>query len=156
MGQKEMAALYDLDFYAWTQQAGQLLRQGCFGEVDIEHVAEEIEDMGKGRRQALKSQTRRLILHLLKWQFQPERRSDSWLESIGDGRTEIADLLEWNLSLKPIMPELPGAVYDQAVKQAAREKGLPRKSFPVSCPYSFEQLADGDSLPEEQYTPWQY
>jgi hypothetical protein len=70
MGPEEMAALYDHDFYAWSQRAGELLRKGCFGEVDIEHVAEEIEDMGKEKKHALKSQTRRLILHLLKWQFQ--------------------------------------------------------------------------------------
>jgi hypothetical protein len=148
MGQKDMAALYDRDFYAWTQQAGDLLRKGCFGEVDIDHVAEEIEDSGKEKKHTLKSQTRRLILRLLKWQFQPERRSDSWIESIGDARSEIVDVLEENPSLKPITANLPSEAYDQAVRRAVRETGMPRRSFPATCPYSFEQLADDDFFPE--------
>lgn len=143
-----MAALYDHDFYAWSQRAGELLRKGCFGEVDIEHIAEEIEDMGKEKKHALESQTRRLILHLLKWQFQPQRRSDSWMESIDDARTEIAGVLKYNPSLKPMTTDLPGEIYDQAARQAARQTGLARKAFPSTCPYSFEQLADEEFLPD--------
>ena len=143
----EMAALYERDFYAWTQRASELLRRGCFGEIDMEHVAEEIEDMGKEQKHALKSQMRRLILHLLKWEFQPGRRSDSWLESIGDARVEIADDLDQNPSLKPLAPELPNQVYAQAVKRAATETHLAQKTFPPSCPYTYEQLMDDDFLP---------
>ena len=148
MGHNEMAALYDRDFYAWTQQAGDMLRRGCFGEVDMEHVAEEIEDMGNEKKHTLKSQTRRLILHLLKWQFQPERRSDSWIESIDNAREEIADLLEYNPSLRPFAADLTNEVYAQAVKHAARETGLDRNAFPTTCPYTFDQVIDDDFLPE--------
>ena len=140
---------YDDDFYAWTQYQAEVLRTMAVADnrFDRENVAEEIEDMGKEQKHALKSQMRRLILHLLKWEFQPGRRSDSWLESIGDARVEIADDLDQNPSLKPLAPELPNQVYAQAVKRAATETHLAQKTFPPSCPYTYEQLMDDDFLP---------
>jgi hypothetical protein len=146
----DMAALYEQDFYAWTQRASELLRKGCFAEADIEHVAEEIEDMGKERQHVLKSQTRRLILHLLKWEAQPERRSRSWRATMSDARAEITDLLEENPSLKPLTNDTPGNVYEQAVKQAMDEAGLPRKVFPPTCPYTFEQIMTDNFPPREE------
>jgi hypothetical protein len=143
----DLAALYDRDFYAWSQRASELLRKGCFEEADIEHVAEEIEDMGKERQHTLKSQTRRLLLHLLKWQFQPERRSRSWRVSNGNVRVEISDVLEENPSLRPSTPELPCAVYRQAVELVELQTGLARSTFPDGCPYTFGQMMDRDFLP---------
>jgi hypothetical protein len=145
----DLAALYDQDFYAWSQRASELLRKGSFAEADIEHVAEEIEDMGKERQHALKSQARRLILHLLKWEFQPAMRSRSWRSSITDARAEIADLLKENPSLKRFTRELPGEVYEWAVHQATDETGLGRKHFPEVCPYTFEKLIDRNFPPRE-------
>ncbi len=142
-----LASLYEHDFYAWTQRASELLRRGCFAEADIEHVAEEIQDMGLERKHALKSQTRRLILHLLKWQFQPQSRSMSWLESIGNARDEVIDVLEQNPSLKPLTPGLPDEVYARAVKTAVRETRFKGDPFPETCPYTFEQIMDDDFLP---------
>ncbi|MBV9743625.1 MAG: DUF29 domain-containing protein [Acidobacteriia bacterium] len=148
MGHDEMATLYDRDFYAWTQQTGGMLRRGCFDQVDMEHVAEEIEDMGNEKKHTLKSQTRRLILHLLRWQFQPERRSESWIETIGNAGDEIDDVLTENPSLWPMTANLPSEVYPRAAKRAAQETGLPRKAFPPDCPYNFDQLVDDDFLPK--------
>ena len=142
-----MAALYDRDFYAWTKQAGELLRKGCFSQLDMCDVAEEIEDMGIAEKRALKSQMRRLVLHLAKWELQPQKRSSSWMESIDSARAEIGDILEHSPSLKPAVRELAGEIYDQAVKYASRETGLAR-SFPPACPYTIEQLLDDDFLPE--------
>ncbi|HEY7389754.1 MAG TPA: DUF29 domain-containing protein [Bryobacteraceae bacterium] len=146
----DLAALYEQDFYAWSQRASELLRKGCFAEADIEHVAEEIEDIGIERKHSLKSQTRRLLVHLLKWQFQPERRSHSWLVSIGNARVEISDNLEENPSLKATTPDLPRELYQKAVKLAILETGLLRKSFPDSCPYTFDQMIDDDFLPGDE------
>jgi hypothetical protein len=143
----DLAALYDRDFYAWSQRASELLRKGCFAEADVEHVAEEIEDMGIERKHSLKSQTRRLLWHLLKWQFQPERRSRSWRVSITNARVEISDILEENPSLGPSTHDLPGAVYRQAVNLAVEETGLARKVFPEGCPYSFDQMMEDNFLP---------
>jgi hypothetical protein len=148
--QSDLASLYERDFYEWTQRASELLRKGCFAEADIEHVAEEIEDMGKEHKHALKSHTRRLILHLLKWQFQPDRRSRSWLVSITNARIEILDVLEESPSLKPTTVDLPNAVYSRAVELAAIETGLHESSFPETCPYSFEQIMQRDFPPREE------
>jgi predicted nucleic acid-binding Zn-ribbon protein len=141
-----MAALYDRDFYAWTQQVSGLLRKGCFAEADIEHIAQEIEDIGKERQHALKSHTRRLVMHLLKWEAQPAKRTRSWRASMSEARTEIADVLEENPSLKSLTAAMPVKVYERAVMQAMDETGLPRKAFPSTCPYTFEQLMD-DAFP---------
>jgi hypothetical protein len=149
--QGDLASLYERDFYAWTQQASELLRRGYFAQADIEHVAEEIADMGLEHKHALKSQTRRLILHLLKWQFQPQRRSSSWLESIFSARDEIIDVLEQSPSLKPLTPGLPNEVYARAVKMAARATKLKESPFPDSCPYTFEQIMDDDFLPGDPF-----
>jgi Domain of unknown function DUF29 len=143
----DLATLYEQDFYAWSQRASELLRKGCFAEADIEHVAEEIEHIGKERQHSLKSQTRRLLLHLLKWQFQPERRSRGWVVSIGYARIEILDNLEENPSLKTTTAELPTAVYGQVVKLAVLETGLRKEVFPEPCPYTFDQMMDDDFLP---------
>jgi hypothetical protein len=143
----DLAELYDRDFYAWSQRASELLHKGCFAEADVEHVAEEIRDMGLELRHSLKSQTRRLLLHLLKWQFQPERRSRSWRVSMANARTRILDVLEENPSLKPSTAELPNEVYERAVKLAMIETKLGRKSFPGDCPYTFDQMMEDDFLP---------
>jgi hypothetical protein len=143
----DLASLYERDFYAWTQRASELLRKGCFAEADIDHVAEEIADMGLEHKHALKSQTRRLILHLLKWQFQPQRRTRSWLASIGNARTKILDVLQESPSLKPSTADLPREVYDRAVKLVVLETRLNRRSFPETCPYTFEQIMEDDFLP---------
>ncbi len=93
--------LYDTDFYQWTQQQAALLRQGQLVALDIDHLAEEIEDMGKSNRLALESYLSNVIMHLLKWQYQPERRSTRWKLSIRNGRRQIEKRLKNSPSLKP-------------------------------------------------------
>ncbi len=93
--------LYDTDFYQWTQQQAALLRQGQLVALDIDHLAEEIEDMGKSNRLALESYLSNVIMHLLKWQYQPERRSTRWKPSIRNGRRQIEKRLKNSPSLKP-------------------------------------------------------
>jgi hypothetical protein len=145
----ELAELYDRDFYAWTQRASELLRKGRFAEADVEHVAEEIEDMGKEQQHALRSHTRRLLMHLLKWEAQPAMRSRSWRSSVTDARAEIVGGLKDNPSLKRFTMTLPDEVYELAVRQAMDETGLGRRQFPTTCPYTFEQLMDQSFPPPE-------
>jgi len=84
-----MKATYSTDFNLWIDQTAQLLREQRWQELDLEHLIEEIEDLGKSERRGIASQLTRLLLHLLKWQYQPQRRSDSWLDLIADARTQI-------------------------------------------------------------------
>ncbi|KJU81531.1 protein containing DUF29, partial [Candidatus Magnetobacterium bavaricum] len=93
-------ALYEVDFYQWTFHNADLLRQGRFAEIDIENIAEELEDMGRSSKRELASRLAVLIMHLLKWQYQPKRRRGSWSTTIGNQRREIKRLLEDNPSLR--------------------------------------------------------
>jgi len=138
---------YEQDFYAWTQRTAELLRAGRFAEADIEHVAEEIEDMGRRDLRELNSRVKVLMTHLLKWQTQPKRRSRSWAATIATQRDELDGLLAQSPSLRPRLAGGLESNYHQAVKLAAAETGLGKEAFPASCPYRVEQLLDDDFLP---------
>src|SRR5436309_2144894 len=97
---KPASKLYDEDFVLWTAETARLLREGRFSDIDIEHVAEEIEDTGKNHHREMISRLRVIIQHLLKWQFQPEQRSGSWKSAIVTQRRDLEDLLEQSPSLR--------------------------------------------------------
>ncbi|WP_373508128.1 DUF29 domain-containing protein [Thiocapsa sp.] len=140
-------AEYDGDFYAWTLQTAQRLRSGCIDQVDLAQVAEEIEDMGKSDRRALESHLKILMLHLLKWRYQPSHRGISWRLSIANARDEISAILRDSPSLRPRLPELAASRYEGARKQAMLETGLAPSILPETCPFSVEQLLQEDDLP---------
>ena len=135
-------ATYETDFYLWTQQQADLLRQGAFNRVDLDlaNIAEEIESMGKRDRDAVESYLSNVIMHLLKWRYQPERRGTSWELSIDNGRYQIARKLRSNPSLKPKLVDMANGEYPQARKNASRETGLPLTTFPEQCPFTLEQI----------------
>jgi hypothetical protein len=139
--------LYDRDFYAWaTEQAG-LLRAGRLSEADIGHIAEEIESMGKTEKRELISRLTILLLHLLKWQFQPSHRGASWRASINNARDDIADHLEDNPSLKAQLGPIMLSAYRRAARQAAAETGFAENLFPTSCPWTFSQTTNPEFWP---------
>ncbi|HEY6342046.1 MAG TPA: DUF29 domain-containing protein [Bryobacteraceae bacterium] len=140
--------LYDRDFFEWTQVNADLLSRGCFEMADIEHIAEELADMGKSDRREVKSFLRRLIMHLLKWQMQQGQRSLSWRASIGDSRVQLKDIFEQSPSLRRFASESIEAVYPDARELAAEETGLRQTAFPAECPYSFDQLMDRGFFPD--------
>ena len=142
------ASLYDEDFAVWTSETASLLRERRFDEVDIEHVAEEIEDMGKRDKRELHSRLAVLILHLLKWKWQPERKSESWRSTIAAQRMEIDLVLDDSPSLRRAIPETLSQVYRRALKTATAETGLPARTFPRECPFSPDQILDLSFLPE--------
>ncbi len=140
-------SLYDTDLYLWSQTNAQLLRQRRFDELDVEHIIEEIEDMGKSEKRGIKSHLSVLLTHLLKWEFQPKYRGGSWLGSIRNARTAIEDLIEESPSLANKPKESFAKCYLQARKFASDETGLPLKVFPLVCEYSIEQTLNEDWLP---------
>ena len=142
------SALYDEDFYAWSNQQAALLRAGRFSAADVERIAEEIESMGKTEKRELVSRLKILLLHLLKWQFQPGRRGASWQASIRIQRLELAAHLVDNPSLKATIAASMAAAYSIAIIAAAQETALPEAVFPVESPYDLAQLMDRDFWPE--------
>jgi hypothetical protein len=141
------STLYEQDFYAWANEQAALLRSGRLSEADIAHIAEEIESMGKSEKRELVNRLAVLLTHLLKWQFQPTFRGNSWLFSIEEQRARLTDHLADNPSLKAVLPDLITTAYRLASIGAARETGLGRESFPSSCPWSFGQVMADDFWP---------
>lgn len=139
--------LYDRDFYQWTLQNAELLRAGRAGEADLEHIAEEIEDMGKRERRELISRLSVLICHLLKWQAQPERRSKSWSATIAVQRKDLAKLLHEMPSLRRYLADNLNEAHERAVITASQETFLPMEDFPTTCPYPLDALLDAEFLP---------
>ena len=140
-------ATYETDFYLWTQQQADLLRQGALSALDMDNLIEEIESMGKRDRRAIGSYLRNVIMHLLKWRYQPQRRGTSWQGSINAGRDEIDVLLNESPSLNPQLSTLITDEYRRARKQASLETGLPLITFPEECPFTVEQIT-GDYWPD--------
>jgi hypothetical protein len=130
-------SLHDNDFYAWSLEQAALLRAGRVGEADLATIAEEIESMGKAEKRELVSRLTVLLLHLLKWERQPAGRSNSWRLSIANARDEIADLLDDNPSLKPIIDNVMASAYRYARRKAAIETDMAEDAFPPQWPWSF-------------------
>jgi hypothetical protein len=141
------ASLYDQDFVEWTSETARLLRAGRFDETDIEHVAEEIEDMGKRDKRELHSRLTVLLLHLLKWTAQPEKRSSSWQSTINTQRAELDRLLEDSPSLRRTIGAAASKVYPAVLRDCMLETGLPTATFPRDCPFTAEQILDPNFLP---------
>lgn len=131
---------YARDVYAWSQEQARLIREGHFNEIDRDNVAEEIESVGRTEFSKLESALRVLILHLLKWDYQPERRTRSWLLSIEEQRLRLEDILGDNPSLRPRIDEAIHRAFRRAKLRATKQTGLEPKTFPAVCPYSFEQI----------------
>jgi hypothetical protein len=111
-------------------------------------LIEEIEDLGKSERRGIASQLIRLLLHLLKWQYQPQRRSDSWLDSIADSRLQIELAIQDSPSLRAYPSEQLAQCYAQARRGAAKQTGLPLSLFPEECLYALKDILNEDWLPE--------
>ncbi len=142
------STLYDSDFYAWSQEQARLLRAGKLGRADIEHIAEELESMGKTEKRELVSRLTILLAHLLKWQFQPDRRGSSWEATIAVQRDDLVDHLADNPSLKAVLPEAIASAYRKAVLTAHGETDLPTPVFAPHCPWSFDQIMDPHFWPQ--------
>lgn len=138
--------LYEADFAAWAAAQAEALRAGRLDELDLERLAEEIGDLSNRERDAIESHLETLVLHLLKWRYQPDGRSRSWKATIGVARRHIAKLLRRSPSLRRELPALLAEVYPNARLRAGAETDLPDDSFPAACPFTLDQVT-GDWMP---------
>ncbi len=136
------SSLYERDFYAWANTQATLLREKRLSEADIEHIAEEMESMGRGEKRELINRLTVLLLHLLKWQYQPGLRGSSLRGSIRVQRISLESHLQDNPSLKTLLPAAVAEAYRIAKIEAENETGLPEATFPAACPWLFEQMMD--------------
>ncbi len=144
----ERQSLHERDFYLWVKEQAGLLRQGAFERLDVANLVEEIEDLGIGAKKAVKSNLVIVLLHLLKHQFQPKRRSRSWLDSILEHRQRLRDDLEESPSLRSRLETVFPRVYGDARARAITQTGLSERAFPRTSPYTLEQALDPDFLPD--------
>lgn len=142
-----LKADYDLDFYLWIEQNVALLRAGDLTAIDAEHIAEELESMGKRDLRQLRSRLQVLVMHLLKWQYQPERQSKSWLATIAHQRDAIEALLLDSPSLRGKLVQELEFVYVKAVQDACQETGLPETILPEVCALTLDEILDRRFLP---------
>ncbi len=143
-----VSSAYEQDFFAWAMTNAKLLREGKLEQIDIEHVAEELESMGKTQQRVLISRLTVLLAHLMKWQLQPELRSRSWKNTIKMQRIDLQELLQDNPSLRPQTGEALNRGYRKAKLLAAGDTNRDETSFPETCPYSFEQAMEEAFWPE--------
>ena len=136
--------LYETDFYAWTLEQSKLLKVGDFKHLDITQLVEEIESLGKQQRQELRNRLGVLIGHLLKWDYQPSKRSKSWRVTIREQRREILQLLKENPSLKPYLMEAIALAHESGLDLVVKETLLDYEDLPENCPYTSDQLFDPD------------
>ena len=138
----QTTTLYDQDFYAWTQCQMELLQAGRWNELDIANLIEELDSLGKQQRQELENRLGVLLGHLLKWRYQPEGRSKSWLYTIREQRRRIQRLLQQNPSLKPYLPEAIEIGYQDGLDLVGKETSLNPDKLPQTCPFSEAEIFD--------------
>lgn len=135
-------ARYEQDFARWAFEQAKLLRDGAVAGLDIENIAEELETLGRDEFNKLESILAVLVMHMLKWDRQPERRSRSWAITIHIQRRHAAKQIRDNPSLKRRLGEALAEAHETARLTAANETGLPLNAFPVDCPYSWSDVTE--------------
>ena len=149
----ELKPLHDSDFYGWTlDQAGKLRQAsrsqlGTLSGLDLDSLADELEELGMSKLDELFSRYKVLVWHLLKWQYQPDKRSKSWRNTIVEQRRRIARVMRRNPSVRPKRLEELDDSYTLARNQAAEKTNLPLSTFPETCPFTLEQVEDPDFWP---------
>jgi len=154
-GSRNRSTGYDEDVVAWATEQARLIRARAFDRLDIEHIADEIEDVGRSERRELASRMAVLLVHLIKWQFQPARRGASGRATITHQRQRIALALDETPSLKVALrePRWLQAAWLDSLGQAARETRRSAARFPDNCPWTTEQILDADFWPSAQTGP---
>jgi hypothetical protein len=133
---------YDEDFLAWTERQAELLRAGRLEQVDLDNLAEELDTMGRGEWGELESRLEVLLMHMLKWDYQPARRSRSWKGTMREQRNAIRRLLRRSPSLRRGLVRTIAEIYPDAVGRASDETGLSAATFPDQLPYSVAEVLE--------------
>jgi hypothetical protein len=145
---KMPADLYELDHSAWLEEQTRLLRKRELNRLDVEHLIEELTVIMGNEKRELYRRLRVLTAHLLKWQFQPEKRSSSWKGTIRTQRNDILDLLKESPSLKRLVEQKVADAYPEARELASDETGLLEDNFPRLCPYTYTEILDRNFWPD--------
>ena len=141
---QHLSTLYEQDYLLWLEATAQLLREGHLSAIDITNLLEEIEDMGRSEKRAVYGNLKILLMHLLKHQYQPEQRSNSWVATIVEHRQRLKKAFGDSPSLQPYFVEIVNECYQDARELAAAETGIAVEVFPVSTPFTSEEVLKSD------------
>ena len=152
---KTNTVLYDDDFWAWTQHTATLIRDGKWHALDPDALAEEVESLGKSTQRELEHRWEVLVVHLLKWRVQPEKRirGSSWLRTIVEQRRRLQRLVSQSPSLRPLLPTVLAESYAYSRTRASLETRLPLQTFPATCPWTVAEILADDFWPEAAPPP---
>ncbi|MTV39251.1 DUF29 domain-containing protein [Duganella radicis] len=139
--------LYQADFHRWLLHQAELLQAHDFERLDLPNLIEEIETMGKNRQHELEHRLTILIMHLLKFQLQPDHIGRSWISTIFEQRERIKEGMKRMPSLRPKLEHTIQDAYKSARRKAARETGIPIENFPRTVPFTMRQILDSNFLP---------
>ena len=143
------ASLYETDFYQWTETTAQLLKEKKFDELELDNLIEEIKELGSSQKKAVASNLRILLLHLLKWAYQPTNRDKGWLGSINEHRRRLLDDFEESPSLKRYFDEAFDKCDRKAKEDASIEMRIDVALLPKTCPFSQDDVLQVGWLPEK-------
>ena len=143
-----LKTIYEEDYSQWLEMTAEQLRTGKLENLDIENLLEEIEAMARKEKVALESNLEVLLMHLLKYQYQVDKRTSSWRYTIDEHRSRIVKALKVSPSLKPYLKQVFDDCYQEGRRKAAIETGLHISAFPIQLPFSQEETLNPDFLPE--------
>jgi hypothetical protein len=147
----KLSQLYETDFNLWIEQTVNHLKKGNLQALDLDNLIEEISDMGRNNRREIFGRLKVLLMHLLKWQYQPEKRTNSWINTIDEQREQLELILRDSPSLKPYLADIFAECYQKEVRGTVNETNLPKETFPVDCPFTQEQVLNWDYFPENTF-----
>jgi hypothetical protein len=142
--------LYEIDFYAWTQEQARLLRERRWGDLDLDNLVDEVASVGSSEKREIRNRLTIILAHLLKWKYQPGRRGASWVATLFEQRGQLADIIEGSPSLETYFRDQVHARYLSARLAAAKESGVAFGLFPEACPFTPEQVLDLECFPEDR------
>lgn len=135
--------LYDRDFSQWAEMTAQLLEEKRFDDIDLENLVEEVRALSRSDKREIRSRLIKLLSHLLKYNYQPQKRTDSWLSTISEQRRQILLIFEDSPSLRNYYDEFFNACYEKARIEAAQETKLAINTFPLVCPFPQHNIFKG-------------
>jgi hypothetical protein len=143
----QLVLLYEQDYTLWLDTTCRLLKAGRLSDLDLSNLLEELEDMGRSEKQTLVSNGIVVLMHLLKYAYQPQLRSNSWRFTLKEHRRQLQAALQTSPSLQPYLEQMFAECYHEARDLAATETGLSLETFPEVSPFSLEQMLDRKFLP---------
>ena len=146
--QPTLQQLFDQDETAWLETMAHLSSEGRHAEMDYANLSEYLTDMAKRDRRVVSSRLVLLLMHLLKWDYQTDHRTGSWMATILEQRRALRELLESG-TLRQHACAILAEAYSDACKQASAETGLAISNFPHECTWDLESLLDDDDKIED-------